>query len=287
MQQSELRFNLANIQLSLFDQLRRAEPALADIDVVRRLCEQLLDEADVRPPTPVEMVASLRGIATILECDQPWAGMMAPENGSLVVRVRAKDGRRRQRFTILHEAGHTLLPGFAEAAQFRCNGAKSRTESLSDLAASELLLPRRFFERDIAEAGFHFDAIEELAETYDASIEATALRAIDLCGEPALMLSLSRRHKPSERGKEAMCESKLRVDWAHPAGEWPYVRRHKSVDEQSLFARAEAGELVSERGELGDLVADDLPPVEIHARRYGSNGRVLVLVRRAAHRGGS
>jgi hypothetical protein len=280
-QESEPRFDVANIQLSLFDQLRLAEPDLADTDVVRRLCERLLDEAAVEPPIPVELIASLRGIRDILECDQPWAGMLAPENGSLVVRVRASDGWRRQRFTILHEAGHTLLPGFAEAAQFRCNGSKTRTEELSDLAASELLLPRRYFKPDLVEAGFSLDAVEALSEIYDASIEATALRTVDLCDEPALMLSFSRRHKPSERAREETCEPKLRLDWAHGSGPWPYARRHKSVEDDSVFARAEIGELITEHGDLGDLVAEDLPRLEIHARRYGSNGRVLALVRHA------
>jgi len=277
---------LANIQLSLFDQLRLAEPNLADTDVVRRLCERLLDEAGVKPPIPVALIASLRGIRDILECDQPWAGMLAPENGSLVVRVRASDGWRRQRFTVLHETGHTLLPGFAEAAQFRCNGSKTKAEELSDLAASELLLPRRFFKPDLADAGFSFDGVEDLAEIYDASIEATALRVVDLCDEPALMLSLSRRHKPTERGKEEACEPKLRLDWAHATGAWPYARRHKSVEDDSVFARAYAGELINERGGLGDLTSEDMPPLEIHARRYGSKGRVLALVRHAHERGG-
>jgi hypothetical protein len=272
---------MKNMQLSLFEQLSRVVPSLSDEDIVRRLCQDLLDEADVRPPVNVKLLASMRGIARVEERLQPWAGVLAPERGRLVVGVRATDGMERQRFTVLHEAGHTLLPGFAEARQYRCDGPKTRDEQLCDIAASELLLPRRFFVPDLRAARPGLDGVEELAPVYEASIEATALRAVDLAAEPAMLVVLRMAHKPAERGREDQCDPKLRLAWAHGQGNWPYMLKHKSVDGDSPFLRAYNGEVVEEVTELGELAGADHARVQISARRYGNDGRVLALVRPA------
>lgn len=269
---------MKNIQLSLFEQLSRVEPALSDEDVVRRLCEDLLDEADVMPPVNVKLLASLRGIARIEERLQPWDGVLAPEKGRFVVGVRASDGVERQRFTVLHEAGHTLLPGFSEARQYRCEGPKTRDEQLCDIAAAELLLPRRFFVSDLREAGPGLAGVEALAAAYEASIEATALRSVDLVPNRAILLVFRVGHKPSEHGRENECEPKLRLSWAHGQGRWPYMPKHKSADGGSPFMRAYEGEVVDEVGTLGELAGAQGGRVMISARRYGNDGRVLALV---------
>lgn len=274
---------MENVQLSLFEQLSRVEPALSDEDVVRRLCEDLLNEVDVQPPVNATLLASLRGIARVEQRLQPWAGVLAADSSGLVVGVRATDGIARQRFTILHEAGHTLLPGFAESRQYRCNGPKSRDEELCDIAASELLLPRRFFAADLLDAQPGLQGVEELASRYQASLEATALRAVDLDADPAMLVVFRVSHKPSERGREDECEAKLRLSWSHPKGQWPYMPKDKSAGEGSPFMRAHEGELVDEVGTLDDLARCDCGPVMISARRYGVDGRVLALVRPAAN----
>lgn len=267
---------------SPFEEYRRRHPSLPDTIVIRRLCESLLADAEAEPPIPVERVASLRGIADIGQREQPWSGVLEPRGRSFVVWVRRGDGYERQRFTICHESGHTFFTGFAEAPQFRCNGERSLLEERCDVAASELLLPYRFFSSDLAEAGFDLEAVQELAEKYEASIESTALRAVDLWREPAALLVFRERHKPIERGREAHCEPKLRLDYAHTQGAWPYFRRYKSVEPDTPFGRALGGELVSEVRDLGDLMREAIGPVEIHARRYGTRARVLALVRPAS-----
>jgi hypothetical protein len=274
----------ANERLSGFERLRRDRPDLSERAAIVVLCEQLLAEAEAEPPIPVERLASLRGIATIEQREQPWAGILEPRGNNFVVGVRTSDGYERQRFTICHEAAHTFFPGFAEHSQFRCNGERTVLEKRCDLAATELLLPRRSFLHDLVGASFDLDTVERLSDAYEASAEATALRVAELWAEPCAVLVFRERHKPTERGREDDCEPKLRLDYSVSNGDLPYLRRYKSVSLDSAPGRAFLGELVDEAFSLGDLTADNHEPMEIHARRYGAEGRVLALVRRVAAR---
>jgi len=251
-------------------------------------CAQLLQEAEAEPPIPVERLASLRGVIEIRQGDQAWAGMLAPAPGrGLVVTVRASDGFERQRFTVCHEIGHTFFPGFHQQKSYRCNGAKTSLEQLCDLAGSELLLPRSYFSRDLDDATFDLDSIEDLADRYQASIEATALRAVDLSHGPAALLVLRHRHKPAERGNEDQAEPKLRLDYCHATGSWPYALRHKSIDSESPLAAAYDGELVDmSNADVDELFSAPVGTVELHAKRYGRDGRVLALIRPKGGRDG-
>lgn len=268
-------------QLSLFEEARKAEPALSDEEVIRVLCEELLEEGEVAgPPTPLEMLASLRGINDIEAVDQPFAGVLAPHEGGLAVRVRRADARPRQRFTIGHETGHTLLPGFRQARQYRCNGEQTWLEQMCDVAGAELLLPRRFFVPLMAAGDFSLDTVEKLARVFEASVEASANRTVALHPEPAMLLVLSERHKPSEAGHEDELPARLRLDYSIRQGEWPFVLPHKSASDTGL-GRALQGEILDEQGSIDELCADAIGAVRISAKRYGRNGRVLALVRRA------
>lgn len=267
-------------QLSLFEQASAAQPGRPPELVLRDLCEQLIEESESEPPVDVERLASMRGIVDIREAEQSWAGMLLPNNGRMQVQVRAGDGRERQRFTVLHETGHTMLPGFSEKAHFRCGGPATEEEQYCDLVASELLFPRKFFVPDLQQVGFGVDGLETLAARYQAGIEATAIRVVDIVKEPALIMVFRRRHKPSERGRESEFEPKLRLDWTHSNGDWPYFRKHKSVDEAGVFARAFEGEVVDEYTHLGPLAADGGDEEHhVSARRFGNE--VIALVRHA------
>jgi hypothetical protein len=277
-----------NRQLSIFEQVRILDPTLTDDDAVIRVCEEILERAEATPPIQVEVIASLQGVSRIYRRDQPWAGFLVPtESGRLEVSVRASDPYERQRFTICHETGHTFFPGFHEQRQFRCNGEKTRLEQLCDCAAGELLLPRRMFLTDLKASDFDWDSIEELRWRYEASMEATANRVIDLWPEDDVaLLVLHQRHKPSERGREGQVSPRLRLDYAHTgSGKWPFVRRHKSASDNSPLLAAMIGEDVCQIASLDEFFGTPVGPVEIHARRFGGDGRVLALIRRPSARG--
>jgi len=267
-------------QMSLFELEKLENPRLSDRDAVRAICDRLLAESGVKEPVNVELLASMRGISRITETVQGPAGMLVHHNGQMSAHIRASDSRPRKRFTILHEAGHTLLPGYVDSAHFRCAGPRSREEQLCDHAASELLLPRSTFTAALLQTGFGTVSTECLAAVYDASIEATAVRSVELWPDDALLLVLRVAHKPIEAGREHQVEPKLRLAWSYGKGSWPFVLRHKSVHESTPFARALAGELIDEAGTLGQLATADSGPLWIAARRYGAGDRVLALITR-------
>jgi hypothetical protein len=265
-------------QMSVFELEKLENPRLSDRDAVRAICDRLLAESGVAPPVNVGLLASMRGIAHIHETAQSPAGMLVHRNGQMVAHIREGDSPPRKRFTILHEAGHTLLPGYVEAPQYRCAGPRTLEEQLCDHAASELLFPRASFAPGLITAGFGTEPIAALADGYQGSIEATAVRGVELWPDDALLLVLRVAHKPAEAGREEQFEPKLRLAWAHHKGSWPFTLRHKSAVEGSPFARALDGELVEEIGTLGDLAADNAGPVRISARRYGAPDRVLAMI---------
>lgn len=205
--------------------------------------------------------------------------MLWSQDGRLSVRVRASDGLERKRFTILHELGHTFQDGFADRVQHRCepNRGPDRAEALSDLAAVELLMPYQPFRADLAARALDLTTAEELGAGYRASIEAAALRMVELADEPAMLVSLRPQLKPSQTG-DVEAAPALRVTYSKATGRWPFVPRFKSVADDSPFGRASGGEIVEE-ARLLNAPFTTSGPVHISARRYGP--RVLALIRKS------
>jgi hypothetical protein len=121
---------------------------------------------------------------------------------------------------------------------------------------------------------------ERLAERYDASVEATTRRLVGIRG-PALLIAL----EPACRPRALREEPKLRVQWVHLSGSWPFVPRHKSVPADSLLARPLAGERIEEAATLAGLAAEPIRDVRISASLYSytdvdgaQHDRVLALI---------
>jgi hypothetical protein len=140
-------------------------------------------------------------------------------------------------------------------------------------------MPAERFQRDLTAVDFGLDAVEHLAESYDTSIEATAIRTVEYWPEPAALLVFKVQVKPSERGMTG-AEPKLRLAWSATSGTWPYLLRHKSVGESSPFQAALLGESITTRSSLGGLASEEVE-VDLEARAYGT-GRVVALARRVA-----
>jgi hypothetical protein len=279
------------LQLSLFEDSQRRRPWLQrDEDHIVAVAADVIDDLGVVPPVDPEMILSFLGVRRVVPADIPWSGYLAEEAGELIVKVRSTDTWQRQRFSMLHEAGHTFLPGFDRAPRFRCDPlvrpreGRGRQENLSDIAASELLFPRDAFVADLTGRPT-FDLVEDLAEKYRASITATALRAVSLSSVESVVVALEMATKPSQYRDETPV-SALRVQWSAARGRWPFIPQHKSASPYGPLAQAFDGNAVDENASHSDLCGLD-ERLHLSARRYtyntakGVTTRVLAIFSRS------
>jgi hypothetical protein len=281
---------MSGVALSDLELARLEYPGKPDAQLVVELARRTLDELAMEPPVSHEIVASIRDIARIEETDLPWAGCLVRDGGGFVIKLRVADTRGKKRFTVFHEVKHTYMPGFALAPQYRCDPATPPDvagtrdpglEALCDLGAVELLLPRKSFLDDLDGNTPTLALASQLAQRYDASLEATARRIVTVRPAPTLLIALEPACKPS-----APCdEPKLRVRWVHGSADWPFIPRHKSVPAGSILTSPLSGESVDEVGVLTGLTATPIGPVHISADLYpytddrgDQHMRVLALI---------
>lgn len=242
---------------SLLEAARMAHPGHTDLECVAEIAAKIIDDLGEEPPISLEVVASYRDIADVKVEPLPFAGSLTPEANGLVMRLNAGDSRGRRRFSGFHEVGHTFQPGFRQMTLFRCDPSPTRTtqsqpEQLADAAAAELLLPRRFFAPDLMRADVGWDGVEQLATHYDASLSATALRAVHLATRPTLLVVLEPGVRKEERGRPGAAP-KLRVTSSASNSSYPFVPHNKSAAADGVLDRAFNGEIVEDATTLDEL----------------------------------
>lgn len=276
--------------LSDLELARLEYPGTPDAQLVIGLAQRTLDELAMEPPVSHEIIASMRDIVRIEETGLPWAGCLVRDGDRFVIKLRVSDTRGRKRFTAFHEVKHTYMPGFALTPQHRCDpatppdmaGARDTgLEGLCDLGAVELLLPRRNFLNDLDGNIPTLTLASQLAERYDASLEATARRIVTLRPAPTLFVAL----EPSCTASAPYEEPKLRVKRAYSNRGWPFIPRNKSVPWGSILTSPLSGEAVDEVSTLTGLTATPIGPVHISADLYpytddqgDQHMRVLALI---------
>lgn len=257
--------------LSALELARLQQPGAPDRVLVVELAEQMVRELELCPPIDVELLASFQGVHHVEITELPWSGCIVCQNdGRITIRLRATDSPARQRFSCCHEIAHTLLPGFAHTTQYRCTpgktagiGALSSLEQLCDLAAAELLLPRAHALGDLVAAPFGLQTVEEVAGSYEASLDATTRRLISLSPRPLLMLDL---RLAASKGDP---HPRLRVHSTSHTGDWPFIPHNKSVTADHLLQDALAGVAIDSPVDLACLVAGGQSlTVNLSARHY-------------------
>lgn len=256
--------------LSALETARLHQPGTPDRVLVVELAEQIVRDLELRPPVDLKLLASYQGVHHVEVGDLPWSGCIICQGGVVTIRLRATDSPARRRFTCCHEIGHTLLPGFAHSTQYRCTpgspakaGTDNGFEQLCDLAAAELLLPRAHALVDLVAAPFGLSTVEQVANDYEASLDATARRLISLSGEPTLMLDLRLAASKSDP------QPRLRVHSTSHTGDWPFIPHNKSVAAGHLLQQVLAGTAIDTVTDLSCLVAGGSPlPVDLSARHY-------------------
>jgi IrrE N-terminal-like domain len=264
---------------------------------MQRLAEAIVRELAAQPPIDLGMVASYQGIASIDVIPLTYGGCLVtdPQTGAVSIKLNAGDHSRRRRFSGFHEIAHTFMPGYRLKTQWRCEPAELKPsarelEALCDAGAAEMLLPRSLVARDLGHLRFGLEGVEALAETYDASLNCAAARMTELWPAPALLVVLERRTKPTE-ADQPDAEPRLRVAYSHSQGDWPFIKRHKSVDGSDPLQRALAGEVIDEPTALTTISSQTVDDTHVSARLYpytDSTGRtherVLAMYRRTGRR---
>jgi Zn-dependent peptidase ImmA (M78 family) len=218
---------------------------------ITRLCSDLIDVAGATVPVNLEVLASFRNArVTVLDLEQAETIMW--DGRHFVIRVRRADTDGRQRFSCAHGIIHTF---FMEAGSSLPTGGtvlgswSRQEEDLCDQGAAELLLPRAAF-IDACPPRPDMDDVLELAEVFDASAEATALRMVALATVPAAMIVLEPSLKPADLTHIARRQSqrtlpglphedpiapRLRVQKSL-GHELPFIPRYKSIDDSTPLA---------------------------------------------------
>jgi hypothetical protein len=225
-------------------------------ELVGRLCAELLADTGEGIPVDLEVLASYRNAHLTLS-EQEQSETIHWDGQRFQIHVRNSDSPGRQRFSCAHAILHTW---FFESGDDQTTNAAVRhswseaEEDLCDFGAAALLLPEAAF-RDACPQTVTMGHVLELAADFQASAEATALRAVALSPTPLAMMVLEIALKPAEQ-KEIL---KRRMQPTLPGmadGPEPtprlrvvksfgrrvaFIPRHKSVEDTNLALVVEEG----------------------------------------------
>lgn len=137
-----------------------------------------------------------------LSADEP--GFSVNIGGKEHIVVNGRDSAERQRFTTCHELGHVVLKLPSQHAESPLWSYSKRppNEIYCDVFAAELLLPYRLFKPLADDAPIGFAALDDLAESFSASVMATGSRFAAAVDVPcAFVISQERVVRYASRSK--------------------------------------------------------------------------------------
>lgn len=184
---------------------------------VQKSVANLLKQAVItKPPVPVERVARLRGAEIrYVAFEGDVSGMLARENGRVIIGVNVLHPNTRQRFTIAHELGHLELNHLELYGEneirvdrnFKMMLRDGKSSQATDIAeieanayAAELLMPTSMLmsERELRSGVDYEDdeLIQSLANHYKVSTQAMTFRLANLAEVPTFKVKATTASKP-------------------------------------------------------------------------------------------
>lgn len=269
----------------MLEVLRLGQKTLSERDAAVQCAADLVRDLGLRPPIQVKALASAMG-ARIEPVAMEQPAMLVKVGSKHLIKVRAADSWKRQRFSACHEIAHLFMSNY-EVTFTGCDPRESGNvaplpfsnvgvERLCDEAASELLLPSTLLRADTGAALVPWDEIESLSDGYQASLTATAIKIAAVAVPRVRMLCLEFATKPSQPS----APPKFRVQWDTPDRDWPRAWPHKSLPEDHPILRALQGDCWSGICSLSALCTDrpDGRTWRVHAKHleYGGADRILV-----------
>jgi hypothetical protein len=232
-------------------------------DAVRERARSLLETARRRNPGWAPPPFDPRVLARVLGIPIHYQDGLGSVDALIVCRggtfhILANRGVAhpgRLNFTLAHELVHTFFEGAGAQIHLRARDRRAyeRTpegpilERLCDLGASELLMPSPHFEQAAGELGFTAVAAPRLAERFETSLEATALRLVRWnAGTPCAFGLFEYALRPSapdpSSGAAGSEIARYRVRRVFRSAAFPFIfPEGKSVPRESAIYRASLG----------------------------------------------
>lgn len=143
-----------------------------------------------KAPVDLEAVGSYWGVQKIVKRDLSAAGLLyqLDKNRSVVI-LKKDDSPGRQRFSWAHELGHIVMASDS-MPRVSCRKSSSTNKALErscDVIATEILMPRQLFSSAANQYGWTLGAVAQLAQHFQVSVQASALRLLELHGEPVVI----------------------------------------------------------------------------------------------------
>ena len=180
-------------------QVEGLQHIIAESGLSGLLCENL--------PVDIARVAKAKGAKSITEADIPASGMLIPTEDSFRILLNRQHSLVRQRFSCAHELAHVILN-----AEYSLSMRRDRVHSQNDLErkcealAALILMPDPTFSELTLKEHPSIQAIIRLARLFLTSIQATALRFMDVVEESCVLIVSKLR-----QGRTGF---NLRVSWS-------------------------------------------------------------------------
>jgi hypothetical protein len=169
---------------------------MEEADAVLR-ARQLLQRVPLSTlPVPLDAyiaaaAAHLNGASIRLKVDNDLddaeSGHTVQLGGKHIVVLNGNHTEERRRFTACHEIAHLILALPTEHTSDQAGDGfirRSFNEVLCDVFAAEMILPFKLIRDRVADSDFDFNAIEDLAGDFEASLTATGSRFAAVCDRP-------------------------------------------------------------------------------------------------------
>jgi len=155
----------------------------------------VLDELGITEPSRIriEGIAQHCGATILYEPLDGCEARILGRDDHAIITVNSNASRARQRFSAAHELGHWMRDRGKVA--FSCTEQKllrewgdDNPERRANRYAADLLLPRKMFEGHARGLPAVFTSARSLAQTFETSLTATAIRLVDIGSFPSMIL---------------------------------------------------------------------------------------------------
>ena len=158
-------------------------------------------------PVNIGRIAKALGAESVRQADTSFAGMLIPTEKSFRILINRNLSPVRQRFSCAHEIAHAIFdPGLTPAMRHNEQPAPNMLERNCENLAARLLMPDPTFTEYADSNAFSIPTVMKLARTFHTSIQATAIRLMDVIDEPSVAV-VSKMAVGKTTGPQ------LRVNW--------------------------------------------------------------------------